>query len=337
MPCLGCHVLRQNAFEGSVLVQEKKLLITGASGFVGQHLTPALAERGHRVAALVRRPSAFGPPVNQLLIKDITGVDWMPLLQGIDVVIHLAAIAHRGDDVAEAEYDKINRQVTASLARATARAGVRLIFLSSVAAQSPSSSDLCLTEKDLCRPVGAYGRSKLNAEIDIAASGGQYIILRPPLIYGRGVKGNMRRLIQVARLPVPLPFGAVTNKRSLLAIENLISAIGLLIQRADIRNELFLIADATSVSLPEIIASLRAGMSRSANLFALPLPLMLGLFRMCRLTEDWEKIAGSLVVSVDKFSSVGYSPVVSTSHGLAAMTRALPSCAEGFSTAGDLK
>src|SRR5262249_13508334 len=170
MPCSEAKCVR-----GSVLVQEKKLLITGASGFVGQHLTPALAERGYRVAAIVRHPDVFGPTVNQLLNKDITDVDWMPLLQDIDVVIHLAAIAHRGDDVAEAVYDKINRQATASLARATARAGARLIFLSSVAAQSPSSSDLPLTEKSLCIPAGGYGRSKLNAEIDIAASGGQYI------------------------------------------------------------------------------------------------------------------------------------------------------------------
>jgi len=315
-------------------MQEKKLLVTGATGFVGQHLTPALAARGHRVIAVARRSMAFGPTVSQVLLQDVTSVDWMPLLQGVDVVIHLAAIAHRGDDVTEAMYDKINRQVTASLARAVARAGARLIFLSSVAAQSPSSSDLPLSEKSLCIPAGGYGRSKLNAEIDIAASGGKYVILRPPLIYGEGVKGNMRRLIQLARLPVPFPFGGVTNKRSLLAVENLTSAIGLLIQRDDIRNELFLIADATPVSLPEIIGSLRHGMGRSANLFALPSPLLSGLLRVCRLTENWEKLAGNLVVSIDKLTSIGYSPVVATSQGLAAMTRTLPPSAEGLSSAG---
>src|SRR5262245_1495216 len=323
----GCKHAR-----GSLLVKEKKLLITGASGFVGQHLTPALAERGHRVVTVVRHPSTFGSIVNQVLIKDITGVDWMPLLQDIDVVIHLAAIAHRGNDVAEAVYDRVNRQVTASLAQATARAGARLIFMSSVAAQSPPSSDAVLSETDVCLPAGGYGRSKLNAEIDIAASGAQYVILRPTLIYGSGVKGNMRKLIQLARLPVPFPFGAVTNKRSLLSIENLISAIGLLIQRDDIRNEVFLIADATPVSLPEIIASLRHGMGRTANSFAIPQSLLLGLVRICRLTETWEKLAGSLVVSVDKLNAIGYSPVLATSQGLAAMTRAHSSA--GLSSGG---
>jgi nucleoside-diphosphate-sugar epimerase len=316
-------------------VEEKKLLITGATGFVGQHLTPALAERGHRVVAVVRHPGMFGPTVNQVLVQDITSVDWMPLLQDIDVVIHLAAIAHRGNDVPEALYDKINRQVTTSLARATARTGAKLIFLSSVAAQSPSSSDLPLTEKGLCIPAGGYGRSKLNAEIDIASGDGQYIILRPPLIYGRGVKGNMRQLVQLARLPVPFPFGSVTNRRSLLAVENLISVIELLIQRDDIRNEMFLVADATPVSLAEIIASLRHGMGRPANLFAIPPPLLLGLVRICRLTETWEKLAGSLVVSTNKLSAIGYSPVLATSQGLAAMTRAHSSA--GLSSAGDLK
>lgn len=306
---------------GGLFVQEKKLLVTGATGFVGQHLTPALAERGHRVVAVARHPMVFGPTVSQVLIQDVTSVDWMPLLQGVDVVIHLAAIAHRGAEVDEGLYDKVNRQATAALAYATARTGAKLIFVSSIAAQSPSSSDLVLTENDLCLPSGAYGRSKLNAEIDIAASGGQYVILRPPLVYGRGVKGNLRKLIQLARLPFPLPFGAVTNKRSLLAIDNLISAIGLLIQRDNIRNEVFLVADATPVSLPEIIASIRHGMGRPANLFAIPPPLLVGLFRTCRLTETWEKLAGNLVISIDKLSSIGYSPVFATSQGLATMTR----------------
>jgi UDP-glucose 4-epimerase len=326
-------MLRCNALEGNLLVQEKKLLITGATGFVGQHLTRALAERGHRVVAVVRHPVVFGPTVNQVYIQDIASVDWMPLLQGIDVVIHLAAIAHRSNDVEEALYDKINRRVTVALARATATAGARLIFMSSVAAQSPPSSDLVLTENDPCLPSGGYGRSKFNAEIDIAASGGQYVILRPTLVYGKRVKGNMHRLIQLATLPLPLPFGALTNRRSLLAIENLISAIGLLIQRDDIRNQVFLIADATPVSLPEIITSLRHGMARPANLISVPPALLSNLFRMCRMSGTWEKLAGNLVVSVDKLNSIGYAPVIATSQGLAAMTRTLPRSAVGLSAA----
>ena len=313
--------------------ERRRLLITGATGFIGQHLVPALIERGHRVVAVVRHPVAFGPTIDQVLIKDLADVDWKPLLQDIDVVIHLAAIAHRGSDVEEGLYDKINRQATATLARATAGVGAKLIFVSSIAAQSSPASDLVLTENDPCLPSGAYGRSKLNAEIDIAASGGQYVILRPTLVYGRGVKGNMRRLIQLARLPLPLPFGALTNKRSLLAVENFILAIALLVQRDDIRNQVFLIADATPVSLSEIITSLRHGMGRPANLFAIPPPLLSDFFRVCRISESWKKLAGNLVVSVKKLNSIGYSPAVATSQGLAAMTRTLPRSAADLSAA----
>lgn len=297
-----------------------RLLITGASGFIGRHLVPALVGRGHHVVAVVRRPLTLGPSVDLVLIADLAdGVDWVPLLQGIDVVIHLAALAHQDSDVSEKIYDKINRQPTATLARATAKAGVKLIFLSSIAAQSPSSSDLVLTEYDPCLPTTAYGRSKLNAEIEVAAAGGQYVILRPSLVYGGAAKGNMRKLIRLARLSLPLPFGALTNKRSLLAIDNLISAIDFLIQRDDIRNEKFLIADATPVSLPEIIASLRHGMGKSSNMISISPALLSALFRMCWMSEAWEKLAGNLELSTAKLNSVGYSPTVATPEGLAAM------------------
>jgi len=298
----------------------RRLLITGAGGCIGRHLAPALVTRGHRVIAAARRPLTLGPSVDHVLINDFTdGVDWKPLLQGIDVVIHLAALAHQDSDVKESSYDKINRQATAALAQATAKAGARLIFLSSIAAQSPPSSNLVLTENDPCLPSSPYGRSKLNAEIEVAAAGGQYVILRPSLVYGTEAKGNMRKLIRLARLSLPLPFGALTNKRSLLAIDNLISAIDLIIKRDDIRNEKFLVADPTPVSLSEMIASLRHGMGRSSNLISIPPSVLSALFRACCMSEAWEKLAGNLELSIAKLSSVGYSPLVATQEGLAAM------------------
>ncbi len=301
--------------------RRRRLLITGATGFIGQHLVPALVRHGHRVVVAVRRPMTLGPAVEQVLIKDLAeGVDWRPLLQGIDVVVHLAGIAHRNSAVEETLYDKVNRQATANLARASARAGARMIFVSSVAAQSAPSSDRVLTENDLCLPSAAYGRSKLNAEIDIAASGAQYVILRPTLVYGRGANGNMRKLIRLARLPLPLPFGALTNKRSLLAVENLISVIRLLIARDEVRNQVFLIADATPVSLPEIISRLRYGMGRPASLISISPRRLSSVFHMCRMSQTWEKLTGNLVVSIARLKDIGYSPVVETPEGLAAMT-----------------
>jgi nucleoside-diphosphate-sugar epimerase len=305
------------------LPRQLRVLVTGASGFIGQHLLPSLAAQGHQVKAVVRRSDFVMACVEPVLIKDLTdSIDWAPLLRDTDVVVHLAGIAHRGATIDEGMYDKVNRRATADLARAAAAADIRFIFLSSIAAQSPPSADYVLTEDTTCQPSGAYGRSKRNAEIDIIRIGGRYIILRPTLVYGSGVKGNMRSLIELARLPIPLPFGALKNRRSLLAVENLVSAICLLIQRDDISNQVFLVADPAPVSLPEVITSLRLGMGKSANLIAVPPMLLSAVFRMLQMSRQWERLAGNLAVSIDRLQAVGYMPVVSSLEALSAMTSA---------------
>ena len=305
--------------------QQYRVLVTGASGFIGQHLVPALIKRGNRVVTAGRRPSAVISSHEHVVIGDLAHpIDWAPLLRDIDVIVHLAGIAHRGSDIREEHYDSINREATGDLARAAAAAGVRLIFMSSIAAQTPPWSELVLTEDHTCLPSGAYGRSKRNAELEIIANGGRYIILRPPLVYGKGVKGNMRSLITLARLPLPLPFGAVGNRRSLLAIENLVAAICVLIERDDIANQVLLVADATPVSLPQIISSLRRGMGKSANLLSVSPTLVEMTFRLLRRSNQWRRLAGNLVVSIERAKGIGYAPVVNTIDGLTAMTTTAP-------------
>jgi UDP-glucose 4-epimerase len=205
-----------------------RILVTGASGFVGRALVAELANSGHSVRAAMRQPAdVFPRSVEVVAVADLTRpVEWRALLKGVETVIHLAGIAHAGPGIAEEAYDRVNRLATAELASAARSIGIRhLVFMSSIRAQSGPSSDKILRETDPPHPTDAYGRSKLAAEDAVRAANVPFTILRPVLIYGSGVKGNLERLIHLAQKPWPLPFGLCRNRRSLLARQNLIAAI----------------------------------------------------------------------------------------------------------------
>ncbi len=205
-----------------------RVLVTGASGFVGRAVVTAFADAGRAVSAGVRRPPqpAFPAAVEVVRHPDLSqSFDWTPLLEGVDQVVHLAGIAHTGG-VAPALYDRVNRLATAELAAAAARAGVaHFVFVSSVRAQTGPSADHALTERDEPAPTDAYGRSKLAAEAAVCAAGVPFTILRPALFYGPGVKGNFALLLRAARSRWPLPFRDFVNRRSLLSIDNFVSAL----------------------------------------------------------------------------------------------------------------
>ena len=177
-----------------------RILVTGASGFVGRAVIAGLAESGQTVRAAVRRPPAppFAAAVEVAEHGDLAAtVDWRPLLAEVDQVVHLAGIAHSGRHTAPELYDRVNRDATAQLARAAAQAGVRrLVFVSSIRAQVGSFADHALTEDDPAAPTNAYGRSKLAAEAAIRDAGAPFTILRPVLLYGPGVKGNFALLMR---------------------------------------------------------------------------------------------------------------------------------------------
>ena len=219
---------------------KRTVLVTGASGFIGRSLVGALAGEGYAVKAAARDPEAVPPAagVTRVALPDLARpVDWSDLLAGVSHVVHLAGLAHSPGVLADDVYRRINALAAGELAEAASRAKVeRLVFVSSVRAQAGLSADHKIAETDVPAPTDAYGRSKLEAEQLIEASGAGFTVLRPAVVYGPGVKGNIASLATLAKTPMPLPFANLDNRRSLLAIENFIAAI-LLALRVRARGE----------------------------------------------------------------------------------------------------
>jgi UDP-glucose 4-epimerase len=300
-----------------------RILVTGASGFIGRAVVPALVAAGYGVRAAARGVPIFDAPVEAARHGDLGVADWPVLLDGIDFVVHLAGIAHTGPGVPAAEYDRVNHQATAALAEAARKIGVRrVVFVSTVRAQTGPRADHVLTEDDAPQPTDPYGHSKLAAEAALARSGVAFTVLRPVLVYGPGVKGNLRTLARLAALPVPLPFGAFTNRRSLLSVDNLVAAIVFVLGHSkESVGETYLVADLQPVSLAQIVKALRAGMGRPPGLLDVPPALIrLGLAVLGR-SRHWDQLGGRLVVNPGKLAIAGWRPETETATGLAAMMR----------------
>ena len=303
-----------------------KVLITGASGFIGAPLTAALADAGYQVRAAVRdrRRRPFPPSVEVALLPDLAGaVDWAPLVAGVDAVVHLAGIAHVGPEIPDVIYDRVNHLATAALAGAAAMAGVRkIVFMSSTRAQAGAACDAPLTEAAEPQPTDAYGRSKLTAEAAVRASGLPYTILRPALVYGPNPKGNLASLMRLAALPIPLPFGAFTNRRSLLAVDNLIAAVRFALEDARVGNETFLVADPEAISVAALVALLREAAGRTPSLVPIPSALLSAVLGLMGKRDMAQRLAGTLIAEPTKLMAAGWRPVTDTRTAIAAMVQA---------------
>jgi nucleoside-diphosphate-sugar epimerase len=301
----------------------QSVLVTGASGFVGRRLVAALAGAGNSVVAATRNPHAvrFPDTVQVARLPDLAQrIDWGPLLADVAYVVHLAGVAHRG--ATEEMYDRINHQAVTDLAMAAAKAGiVRVIFISSIGSQSGPSSEHVLSEADEPRPTSAYGRSKLAAEIALRGSTASYTILRPVLMYGPDAPGNMGMLVKLAASPWPLPFGALTGRRSLLAVDNLIGAVKLAMSSPATENQTYVIADPDALTLPEIVRVLRAAINRSARLLPVPQGLLANALGMMGQGDLWQRLGASLVADPAKLMTAGWRPAIDTRDGLTAMMR----------------
>jgi nucleoside-diphosphate-sugar epimerase len=309
-----------------------RILVTGAGGFIGRALCPALAARGHHVVAGLRRPEQASPiGAESLVLSDIApGRPWKRALRGLNIVVHLAQRAHapRSASILETE-----PEAAAGLAREAALAGVwRFVYVSSIKAMGETTAPgRPFLAADAPHPEDAYGRAKLATERALASAaaetGLELLILRPPLVYGPGVGGNFRALLRLARSDLPLPFAGLDNRRSLIARDNLIDLITACCTHPSVDSagpsRILLVRDGDDLSTPGLIRILAASQGASANLFPLPEPLLAGLRRLpllggalCRLTLSLQVDDGATR------AALGWRPPVAAEAALAETARA---------------
>ena len=302
-----------------------RVLVTGATGFLGRAVVAAFAENGQIVRAGVRRIPVppFGDSVEVLRHPDLGGsFDWRPLLDGVDTVIHLAGI-ERGRGIRPALYDLVNHQATARLARAAAEAGIRhFVYVSSVSAQNGPAADHALTERDAAAPVDAQGRSKLAAEDALRASGAPFTILRPVPVYGPGMSGGLAFLLRAAVLPIPLPVRDFTNRRSYLGIDNFLSALSFVVAMPAASGEVYLVADpGIPPNMADLITAIRHAEGRRALLLPSQVQYAEMPLRMARLGHLWDRHCGNLRVNPGKLIAAGWHPAYDTRTGISKLTQ----------------
>lgn len=306
-----------------------RILVTGASGFVGTALCRELLARGHAVRAAVRRLSASAEiGLRQILIPDLAGeFDRRALVEGVDAVVHLAAVAHRA--AGELETRRVNVDATARLAEAAAVLARRFVFMSSVKVHGEDSGNAAYAESDSPRPEDSYGRSKLEAErilIEHAArSGMELVLIRPPLVYGPGVKANFLRLLSWVDSGLPLPLANVRNRRSLIYLGNLVDALARCIEHPAARG-LFLLSDEEAVSTPELVSRIARALERPARLVPVPTEFLRWAGRVAGRTDEIRRLTGNLVVDASRARRLlDWRPPHTLDQGLADTARWLRS------------
>ena len=299
------------------------IALTGATGFIGQHLLHELPKRGYRLRVLLRRPTAVPLESASAVVGDLARPQNMTAaLADVDAVIHSAGIAQTMSGIPQDDYRTFNTEATIALARAARRAGVRrFVFLSSIRAQSGPSADHVLTEDATAQPTDAYGRSKLAAEQGLAELALDWVALRLVLVYGAGVTGNMAELVRLARTPYPLPLGALRNRRSLLSLDNLVAAIDTVLSRPGQLRRPLIVSDPEALTLPEIVAAVRRGLGRRPGLIPVPAAVLRTALYAAGRGEIYERLSGSLVADPAGLRELGWSPPVKTPEGLAALAQ----------------
>lgn len=311
-------------------MNRSEILITGANGFVGRCLTQHLVSEGLSVACVTRTDTQLDAQVaRKILIPSIDGkTDWTKALTGQGVVIHLAARVHVMNDISVdplAEFRKVNVVGTLNFARQAAKSGVkRFIFVSSVKVNGEHTEvGKPFDENSVTDPQDAYGISKLEAEqglLKIAQETGmEVVIIRPPLVYGAGVKANFASMMRAVKRGIPLPLGAIHNKRSFVYVGNLVSMIMCCIDHPAAANQVFMVSDGHDLSTTELLRSCADALGVKARLLPVP-PKMLEVGAALLGKRDIaQRLCGNLQVDITKARTMlGWNPSFSVADGLKA-------------------
>lgn len=306
-----------------------RVLVTGASGFVGRAVCGELMRRGWQVRAAVREAARTPQGCEAAVVGDIVGADWRTALSGVDAVVHLAARVHELTNAgSEAAYDAVNAEATEALAMAAARTGVgRLVFMSTVKVhgeRTPTGKPFRAGDEP--RPEDAYGRSKWRAEQALTAVSARAFlpvtIVRPPLVYGPGVGANFLRLVRLVASGLPLPFGSVDNCRSLIYVGNLASLVSDCVSAAEAAGRTLLASDGDDVGTPELVRRIGAALGMRVRLVPVPVSLLQAAAAAAGRRAELSRLVQSLAIDIGETRRVlGWHPPFTMHQGLAETVR----------------
>ena len=297
------------------------VMVTGANGFVGEALVTSLMSKGFTLRQTVRQMKAETSCDESVFVSgDINeSTNWMDALAGVDVIVHTAARVHvmaeRSLDPI-AEFRRVNVLGSVNLARQAAKSGVkRFIYLSSVKVNGEASVlGGALEASDSPRPLGAYAVSKSEAEVELlrvgVETGLEIVIVRPPLVYGPGVKANFALLIRAIQMRVPLPFGMISdNRRSMVSLDNLVDFIIVCLENPAASNEIFMISDGHDLSTAELVMRISKALGKKTILLPVPVSLLKKIALICGKKDFMERLTGNLQVDISKnFSVLNWKP-----------------------------
>jgi len=311
-----------------------KFLVTGANGFVGSALCGELSQRNYPVLGAVRAEHAECACFERAVVGEIDEkTNWATALTGIDIVIHLAARVHVMQDDSTnplAEFRKVNVAGTENLARSAAASGAtRFVYVSSIKVNGEEThGSKRFTEEDIPSPQDPYGVSKCEAEQVLqrvaTETGLEFVIVRPPLVYGAGVKGNFAQMLKVLASGIPLPLASVDNLRSLVYVGNLVDALILCATHPAAAGQTYLISDGEDISTPDLLIQLGAAMGHPARLFSCPLALLKLAGRLIGKKNQMERLLSLLRVDDSKIRrELGWIPTYTLQDSLSKTAKQL--------------